>query len=249
MYDFDWHKKHGAKTTFSAETIIDIVAAFTEIDSVLDVGCGDGRWLSACLAKGARTISGTDGPWTDQTRLLVPADTVTIKDLSKPFDLQRRYDLAISLEVAEHVATRFSDIFVDNLTRHSDVILFGAAIPYQAGFRHINEQWQSYWADLFRSRGFTAYDAIRSQIWDNQNVHFWYRQNVIVYVNASNVEANDKVSSYIRNNTVQQLPLDIVHPEKYESVASYEQIAFKPLIKNLPMQAIKKIASVALLRN
>ena len=248
MYSFQWHKDHGVKTTSSAETIIDILASFIEMNAVLDVGCGDGRWLSVCRTKGVSTISGVDGPWTDPTRLLIPVEAVAIKELSKPFGLEGRYDLAISLEVAEHVARQSSEIFVENLIRHSDVILFGAAIPYQAGFRHINEQWQSYWANLFRARGFVAYDPIRSQIWDNQNVHFWYRQNIILYVNVRNIEANDKVACYIRDNAIQQLPLDIVHPEKYEAVASYEQIAFKPLIKRLPLQTIRKFASVALLR-
>src|SRR5260370_9344125 len=103
MYDFKWHEDHGNKTTASAEKIIDSVISFLDGDGVLDVGCGDGRWLSGCRAKGAATISGVDGPWTDPVRLLIPADTVTIQELSVPFDLNRRFSLAISLEVAEHV--------------------------------------------------------------------------------------------------------------------------------------------------
>jgi hypothetical protein len=249
MYNFQWHKDHGIKTTSSAETIIDILASFMEMDAVLDVGCGDGRWLSACRAKGATTISGVDGPWTDPTQLLIPAETVTIKELSEPFDLKRRYDLAISLEVAEHVAGQFSEIFVENLIRHSDVILFGAAIPYQAGFRHINEQWQSYWASLFRARGFVAYDPIRSQIWNDRNIHFWYRQNIILYIKANNFDSSNKVANYIRDNAIQQLPLDVVHPEKYEAIASYQQIAFKPLFKRLFGQIVHKLANTVLLKN
>jgi hypothetical protein len=248
VYNFEWHRDHGAKTTSSAETIIDILASFIKMDAVLDVGCGDGRWLSECRARGANTISGVDGPWTDSTRLLVPSGAITIKELSEPFNLERRYDLAMSLEVAEHVATQFSEVFVENLICHSDVVLFGAAIPYQGGFRHINEQWQSYWAKLFAARGFVAYDPLRNQIWDNSNVHFWYRQNTILYVNTNNARANHMVARYIVEKKIHQLPLDIVHPEKYEAVASYRQIAFKPLIKRLPEQIIKKFASTALLK-
>jgi Methyltransferase domain len=248
VYNFEWHKDHGAKTTSSAETIIDILASFIEMDAVLDVGCGDGRWLSVCRTRGTNTISGVDGPWTDPTRLLVPSEVLAIKELSEPFNLERRYDLAMSLEVAEHVANQFSEVFVENLIRHSDVILFGAAIPYQGGFRHINEQWQSYWAKLFAARGFVAYDPLRNQIWDNSNVHFWYRQNTILYVNTNNVKVNNMVTRYIVEKEIYQLPLDIVHPEKYEAVASYQQIAFKPLIKRLPGQIIKKLASIALLK-
>ena len=248
MYNFQWHKDHGGKTSSSAETIIDLLASFLAIDAILDVGCGDGRWLSACRARGAGTIAGVDGPWTDPTQLLIPAEAVTIQELSRPFDLQRRFDLAISLEVAEHVATSCSEVFVDNLVRHSDVILFGAAIPYQAGFRHINEQWQSYWAGLFRARGFVAYDPIRSQIWDNRDVHFWYKQNMILYVDARNTGVHDQVARYIKDAGVQQLPLDIIHPDKYAAVASYREIAFKPLIKELPWQTLKKCAGIVMRR-
>jgi len=249
MYNFEWHKNHAVKTTSSAETIIAILASCIEMESVLDVGCGDGIWLASCRAKGASTVSGVDGPWTDPTQLLIPPESVAIKDLSEPFDLQRRYDLVISLEVAEHVAPQFSEIFVDNLVRHGDVILFGAAIPYQSGFRHINEQWQSYWAGLFQAKGFLAYDLIRSQIWDNPDVHFWYRQNAILYVNSKNAELTNKIKNHIKDKMIQRLPMDVVHPEKYEAVASYRQIAFKLLIKRFPAQFIKKFASVVLLKN
>jgi hypothetical protein len=244
MYDFEWHKSHGDKTTSSAETIIDIIARFVDIDDVLDVGCGDGRWLSVCRAKGAAAIAGVDGPWTDLDRLLIPADTVTIHELSESFDLRRRFSLAISLEVAEHVGERSAEVFIDNLVRHSDVILFGAAIPYQGGFRHINEQWQSYWSGLFNARGFGTYDVLRSQVWDDANVHFWYRQNAIIYVNEKNTDAISRVSNYVKQNNIQQIPLDVVHPEKFKAVASYKQIAFKPLARELPRQTARKFMSI-----
>jgi SAM-dependent methyltransferase len=244
MYDFEWHKDHGDNTTTSAELIIGYLASFLDFSSVLDVGCGDGRWLSVCRAKGARVVVGVDGPWTDLTRLLIPEQSLTIQELSEPFDLGCRFGLAISLEVAEHVGEQFSNVFVDNLVRHSDIILFGAAIPFQGGFRHVNEQWQSYWWDLFNARGFGGYDVIRNQIWQNKDVHFWYKQNIILYLRKSNTDAVDRVSRYIRDKNIQQLPLDIVHPERYEASASYRQIAFRPLIKELPRQTARKLAGI-----
>lgn len=248
MYDFEWHKDHGAKTTSSAETIVGILASFIDLNAVLDVGCGDGRWLSVCRTRGAGTISGVDGPWTDTGRMLIPAEHITIKNLSEPFSLDRRYDLAISLEVAEHVDRQFSVVFVENLVRHSDVILFSAAIPYQGGFRHINEQWQTYWARLFEAKGFAVYDPLRSQIWGNKNVHIWYRQNMLLYVNKENQAAINKVTYHIESNRIQQLPLDVVHPDMFEAIASYQQIAFKPLIRRLPKQTIKKFVNIALFK-
>ncbi len=244
MYDFNWHQQHGFKTRASAEVVVDIMGEFLDFHSVLDVGCGDGRWLDVCRSKGVQSISGVDGPWTDATQMLIPAENVTIKDLSTPFNLDRRFDLVLCLEVAEHVEKQFAGIFVDNLVRHSDVILFGAAIPYQGGFRHVNEQWQSYWSGLFNDRGFKPFDPIRSQIWDNPDVHFWYKQNMLLYIKADRHDIELKLSSYMMDKKVQQLPIDVIYPEKYEAAASYSQIAFLPLMKNLPRQSIQKLSSI-----
>lgn len=56
----------------------------------------------------------------------------------------RRFDLAMTIEVAEHLTPVRADSFVEDLTRLSDVVLFSAAIPAQGGINHVNEQWQSY---------------------------------------------------------------------------------------------------------
>lgn len=249
MYDFNWHKLHGDKTSSSAIKTLQQLWAFYPAASVLDVGCGDGRWLSVAKALGAQSIQGVDGPWTDLARLLIPAEDVHIQDLSSRLDLKRRYDLAISLEVAEHVAKRHAEQFVDNLARHADVVLFGAAIPYQGGFRHINEQWPSYWATLFKRSGYRCFDPFRSQLWSDQSVHYWYKQNMLLFVNTARPDLIEKVETHLQAARIPELPLDIVHPEKYEGAAGYRQIAFKPLLAQLPRQAFAKASSILLRKN
>jgi SAM-dependent methyltransferase len=244
MYDFEWHKEHADRTTSSAETVIGILASFLDIQAVLDVGCGDGRWLAVCRAKGAATIAGIDGPWTDPARLAIPPDTVVIRDLGGPFDLGRRFSLAMCLEVGEHLTGACSPVLVDNLVRHSDVVLFSAAVPFQSGFRHVNEQWQSYWSGLFEARGFATYDPLRHRIWNDESVHFWYKQNMLLYVSRANRSAMRRVLQHLEVQRIQQLPLDVVHPEKYLAVASYRQIAYRPLIKALPAQLVRKSVSI-----
>jgi hypothetical protein len=245
MYDFDTHELLGDKTMASAEAVVEIIKSFLDMAAVLDVGCGDGRWLSVCQANGAREIFGIDGPWTDPLRLLISTGNFLALDLSHHFDLGRRFSLAVSLEVAEHVESRYSEVFVDNLVRHSDVVLFGAAIPHQGGFRHVNEQWQSYWKMLFEARGFVVYDPVRSQLWYDGNVHFWYKQNILLYINERNAEANKRVSDYIRRECVQQLPADVVHPERYQAIATYETItSFKALVKQLPKYSARKLGEL-----
>ncbi|MGH1570329.1 methyltransferase domain-containing protein [Methylobacterium sp. P31] len=133
MYDFSWHKRHGEETMASAEATLSILLDIFKPKDILDVGCGDGIWLKKAKELGFAVAKGVDGPWTNLEELLIPAKDVTIHDLEESFYLGRKFDIAISLEVAEHVSNKSSDIMVDNLVKHSDVILFGAAIPYQGG--------------------------------------------------------------------------------------------------------------------
>jgi SAM-dependent methyltransferase len=208
----------------------------------LDVGCGDGRWLACFQSYGVISICGVDGARTDRSRLLIPQHDFMVQDLSKPFDLSQRFDVAISLEVAEHVASEHSMQFIENLTKHSDIVLFGAAIPFQGGFRHINERWQSYWASLFDSQGYQCFDPFRSQIWQREDVSVWYRQNMLLYVRRERHDLISRIKSHLDLNHIPEMPIDVVHPERYEAIASYAQIAFKPLMRKLPKLAAKKLA-------
>jgi SAM-dependent methyltransferase len=244
MYDFDWHKSHGDKTSSSAAVIADILSKSFRINSVLDVGCGDGRWLRAFIDRGASVARGVDGPWTDQSRLLIEQSEFSVHNLEKPLSLGCQFDLAMSMEVAEHVAEEFSDQFVKNITAHADLVLFGAAIPYQGGFRHVNEQWPSYWANKFASLGFKCFDLIRSPIWARDDVYFWYKQNCLVYVRESRADLLAQAEACIVEHGAAQMPIDVAHPELYSNLASYRQIAFKPLLRQLPMKVAQKAYAV-----
>jgi hypothetical protein len=66
--------------------------------------------------------------------------------------------------------------------RHSDTILFSAAIPGQGGTGHINEQWPPYWIRLFEKNGFHCHDAIRPLIWNRDEITAHFRQNMLLFV-------------------------------------------------------------------
>lgn len=246
MYDFEWHKLHGDKTSSSAAIALRKLSGYSHFDSVVDVGCGDGRWLRACRELGVSEVLGLDGPWTDARRILIAREHFRVVDLEKPFDVHRRFDLAMSLEVAEHVPQAAASVFVDNLVRHSDVVLFGAAIPYQGGFRHIHERWQSYWAELFEARGYEVLDPLRKALWDRADVHFWYKQNMLLYIRKERAPLIRQVRAKMAEERVEELPLDVVHPEKFDAIASYAHIAFKPLLRQLPYQTFRKARSMLL---
>jgi 2-polyprenyl-3-methyl-5-hydroxy-6-metoxy-1,4-benzoquinol methylase len=133
----------------SAEKIFHLLFKLYKPNSILDVGCGLGTWLSVARELGVENVCGIEGPWINPKQLRIDPEYVIIQDLEHPFNLHRSFDLVISLEIAEHLSPNVASTFIASLVSHGDIILFSAAIPYQGGHNHINEQFPSYWANLF----------------------------------------------------------------------------------------------------
>jgi hypothetical protein len=102
--------------------------------------------------------------------------------VSRPFDLGRRFSLAQCLEVGEHIAPEASAVLVANLVKHSDCVLFSAAIPGQGGENHVNERPYEFWRALFAEHGYAPYDFLRPLLRGASGVEIWYRQNAVLYV-------------------------------------------------------------------
>jgi hypothetical protein len=148
--------------------------------SLLDVGCGLGVWSKAALELGVEDLLGLDGVQISSSQLLIPERCFKQQDFTQPWNLGRRFDVALCLEVAEHLDRSVASPFVQTLVLHSDVIVFSAAAPGQAGQHHVNCQWPSYWQKIFNSVGFSCDDSIRWRIWNEGKVEPWYRQNIFV---------------------------------------------------------------------
>jgi SAM-dependent methyltransferase len=183
--------------------------------SVLDVGCGIGTWLEVAAELGVQEVIGVEGQWLDRDLARIPRERIVTHDLERPFDLQRRFDLAICLEVGEHLSHEAAPAFVESLVRHSDAVLFSAAIPLQGGDHHVNEQFPDYWQQLFGERGYVAVDAIRPLIWYSTEVLIWLRQNVVLFVKEELASGRGPFGGPPIAG-----PLSIVHPEVYASLAA-----------------------------
>lgn len=165
------HTLQGAKAALSA------LIGTNPPRSLLDVGCGTGNWLRAAADLGVIDIFGVDGIIAQQA-LHISRDLIERRDLSIPFNLGRRFDLVICLEVAEHLPEASAEMLISSIVSHSDTVLFSAAYPGQAGQNHINSQWPAYWQEHFNRRGFKCDDSARWQIWDDSRIEPWYRQNI-----------------------------------------------------------------------
>ena len=190
-------------TRESAQIVVPMVYELLRPESVLDVGCGVGTWLSEWSNAGVADVLGIDGNYIDRNALDVPVDRFAPVDLRQSFSLGRKFDLVQTLEVAEHLDAAHADTFVESLTRHGETILFSAAIPGQGGTHHVNEQWPSYWAEKFAKVGYTAYDVIRPQIWTDPRVAVFYRQNMLLFARERVFEGAEA-------------RLDLVHPEMWQ---------------------------------
>jgi SAM-dependent methyltransferase len=204
-------------TRRSAREIVPFVVQVIRPQSVIDVGCGLGTWLAVFREHGVDDVWGIDGQWVNRKKLEIPDHTFLPMDMTRPFQLDRRFDLVVSLEVAEHLPPECASDFVESISRLGDVVLFSAAIPYQGGYYHVNEQWPEYWAKLFRSHGFAAVDFIRNVIWQNDNVYWWYAQNMLIYL--KNERAADYALLDQRACSGMDGPLPLVHPKKYLDLA------------------------------
>jgi hypothetical protein len=181
LYD-DRFFRGEAQSTASARAIASIVCELIQPRSAVDVGCGWGSWLLAFHECGVERLLGIDGDYINPQRMLIDPACFAAQDLAAPFDIPGSFDLAICLEVAEHLPPRNARRFVRALTAVAPVVLFSAAMPSQGGSNHINEQWPSYWRRLFEAEGFRMFDPVRPRIRDRRDVQWWYRQNVVIYV-------------------------------------------------------------------
>ena len=160
--------------------VVEYLIASLEPKSVLDVGCGEGMWLCNFASRGVADVVGIDGVEVPQERLLFDSSKFRRMDLTQAFVLGRKFDLALCLEVAEHLDQRHAGTLLDTLTCHSDMIVFSAACPGQPGQHHVNCQWPAYWQQLFNERGYVCSDDVRWRIWEIEPIEPWYKQNMFI---------------------------------------------------------------------
>lgn len=160
--------------------------------SIIDVGCGRGALLDALRKRGCDVL-GLE--YSEAALRLCRTQYLPVLkfNLEKDIFIQRRvFDVAISMEVAEHLPARIADRYVELLTHLSPIIVFTAAPPGQGGrvgTDHVNEQPPSYWIAKFHQRGFQHNEAL-SRSWSEQwkaagDVALCYYQNLMLFTKPS----------------------------------------------------------------
>lgn len=181
LYPAGFYDNRRAHTAHAARRVLTALPAALPRGRIADIGCGTGTWLASALADGAESAFGIEGDW------VTPAMLDDARIVFAPQDLEQRFagppvDLALSLEVAEHLSPERAESFVADLVALAPAVLFSAAIPGQGGVGHRNEQWQSWWASQFARHGYLAHDVVRPAIWTDEDIPAWYRQNAVLYL-------------------------------------------------------------------
>ena len=216
FYDHNFYHKVNHMSLQSAEIYAKYITYYYKPTSVLDLGCGTGAWLKAFKDCGAKNLKGVDGEWIKEEELLDPEIIFSALNLNKLELSDEKFDLAMSLEVAEHLEESSSEKFVEYLTNSSDLVLFGSAYENQGGTNHINEQKHSYWGKKFISKGFLPFDLFREKFWNDSQVGFWYRQNIFLYIKEGS-ESHSLFSRQGFSPISNVFFMDCIHPELYQA--------------------------------
>ena len=161
---------------------------------------------------------------------------ITLGAKTPSFDLEteidEKFDLALSLEVAEHLQPSSSKLFIKSITSSSDLIMFGAAFLAQPGTNHINTRLHSFWAHIFSEYSFKVYDIFRPEFCGNNKIMPWYQQNTFLYVRAGSKYEEDL---YAKNfYPIENINfLDLIHPWLYGHFLNQNKLLLKKELHKL----------------
>ncbi|MET8139911.1 class I SAM-dependent methyltransferase [Sphaerisporangium sp. NPDC005288] len=209
-YDNDFYEKWLPLVQSSARVIVPVIIDLVHPRSVIDVGCGIGGWLEEFLRQGITDVLGMDGEWVDPALLRIPKQKFRAADLSNLGEPSRRYDLALCLEVAEHLDDAAGRKLVTFLAGSAEFVAFSAAVPGQGGPGHINEQWLDYWIEAFAEHDYRIFDPIRTLVWDDRSVAPWYAQNLVFFTGRKSDDA--AVQQLAEGHSKNAIPVRAVHP-------------------------------------
>ena len=180
-YSSDFYSVMETGSSSSAHEIIPLLFSAYKPKSVVDVGCGTGAFASEFLKLGVTDVVGYEGLWMKSLPTILPKDRYIYQDFKNALSSPRTFDLAICLEVAEHLEEVYARSLINSLCSLSEIVVFSAAIPNQGGNHHVNEQWPQYWNELFTEMGFSLIWDPRMEIWRNESIEACYRQNLLVF--------------------------------------------------------------------
>lgn len=146
---------------------------------VIDFGCGLGNYLDNLQSNEFPNLIGIEG---DIPEKKVFKGDMIKQDLTKPFNLGVKGTI-ISLEVAEHIPSEYTDIYLNNIDNHcNEYLIMSWAIRNQAGFGHVNCLNNDEVIKLLENRNYKLLsDATIDARNVIQNNAFWFKNTLLIF--------------------------------------------------------------------
>lgn len=150
-----------------------------KVESVIDVGCGDGvavRFFETLLPG---SVFGVDG-------VKQQASNIFEHDFTKcPFPLPNYPDLVWCVEFVEHVEEKFVPNFLETF-KCAKTVLMTHAMPGQAGYHHVNLRTPAYWIGAMAAIGYRLDEELTKKTRDlaglNKSPHNHFVRSGLAFV-------------------------------------------------------------------
>jgi hypothetical protein len=189
-YSLEFYDSVSLRAEATAGIVGQVVSNFFVPESLVDIGSGLGIWSKVFLDVFPNMNSATaidldrhESGILDELELN-PNFSFVQKDLESleglPGDC---YDLAICVEVLEHVTHDAAQKIFDEFSSKCSFVVFGAAMKGQGGTHHINERSFEFWTNEMLRRGMVPLDVMRPQLNIKKEVPGYYKYNIILWWN------------------------------------------------------------------
>ncbi len=186
IYNKDFFRQWGSGNepyVRSAKIVTEVLYNMFRPARLADLGCGCGIYSHILSARGVLTLA-IDGVRPPPEHSF-PVE-ILLCDLTEPFkNTWGKFDMALCLEVAEHIPEGFSDVFLKNIMAFSDRLVMSAAPPGQGGHHHVNERPRRYWVQKLARLGFAYNRGASGRILEALNKarppFMWMANHIGVY--------------------------------------------------------------------
>lgn len=154
-------------------------------ESVIDFGCGS-AWMLYYLWKNYNCrVKGIEQNLFAQTCINYQIlEFINFSNLSHELKLSEKFDLALCLEVVEHIDSKYADLVISNITQAAPILVFSAASPGQGGSEHVNEQPFQYWESKLNAGKFFIDPKLTKEaksFLKTLKVKSWYSNNISIF--------------------------------------------------------------------
>ena len=239
-YSEHFYKSVTSRALTASEVIANTLLQNCNPNSIIDIGAGDGSWIVTLASKSeAKRLIAVDLPGSNFESIKNSNKTIEVQTIDFEQEMIQNgepYDLAICVEVIEHISSDRALRLLDWMSENCRAIIFSGATPGQGGTHHINEQSQSYWIGSMSKRGFIPIDNMRPQLINNKKVASYYRNNIFLYIN----------SRYINEAYIVELLKESITQDSFifkDIRNSLEKITHK-IVSLLPVKVVTYIAEI-----